>query len=144
MEDLYSIKFAFEQEMKDKVIMVFSNKQGGDYNVFSFYWQCFAWAATIGFLQCKPLPLGKPIADKPFSLSTMIANGGENIATALISMCIAKANSLDILKNPDDAINMINEYANAGFHKILRDMETNTVYNDLEWVKQEIFSRAIE
>ena len=96
--------------MKDEVIAVFSNKQGGDYNVFAYYWQCFAWAATIGFLKCEPLPLTKKIADKPFSLNTMIANGGDNTANALISMCIAKAGTLDILKDPNDAINLINEY----------------------------------
>lgn len=129
--------------MKDKVIAIFSNKQGGDYNVFSYYWQCFAWAATIGFLKCKPLPLTGRIADRPFSLNTMIGNGGENAAYALIAMCIAKVKTLDILKEPEKAIQLINEYANAGFHKILKEMEANPVYNDLEWVKQEIFSREV-
>lgn len=143
MDDLFSIRFSYEQEMKDEVIAVFSNKQGGDYNVFAYYWQCFAWAATIGFLKCEPLPLTKKIADKPFSLNTMIANGGDNTANALISMCIAKAGTLDILKDPNDAINLINEYANAGFHKILEEMKNNPVFNDLEWVKQEIFSREV-
>ena len=45
MVDLYDIqntKFSFEQEMKDEVILKFSNKQGGDYNVFAYHWQCFA------------------------------------------------------------------------------------------------------
>lgn len=143
MEDLFSIRFSYEQEMKDNVIAVFSNKQGGDYNVFAYYWQCFAWAATIGFLECEPMPLTKKIADKPFSLNTMIGNGGENIANALISMCIAKAGTLDILKDPNDAISLINEYANAGFHKIFEDMQSKNVFNDFEWVKQEIFSREI-
>lgn len=43
MNDIFSIqklKFSFEQEMKDEVILKFSNKQGGDYNVFSYHWQC--------------------------------------------------------------------------------------------------------
>ena len=38
MVDLYDIqntKFSFEKEMKDQVILKFSNKQGGEYNVFA-------------------------------------------------------------------------------------------------------------
>jgi hypothetical protein len=42
----------------------------------------------------------------------MFNNGGEKDAQALICLAIAKAASLDIMKNPQDAINLINEYAN--------------------------------
>ena len=72
----------------------------------------------------------------------MFNNGGEKDAQALICLAIAKAGSLDIMKNPQDAINLINEYANGGFYHIMKLMENGeNSFNDLEKVKQEIFSR---
>ncbi len=143
MDNIFDIKFTYEQYVRDKVILNFSNKQGGDYNVFSSYWQCFAWAAVIGFLRDERRPLGSPLADRPFSLRTMQNNDGEKVAQALICMCIAKNDSLDIMRNPTDAINMINEYANAGFYHILKLMETGeNSFNDMQQVLKEIFSRG--
>lgn len=142
MDNIFDIPFSFEQKTKEKVIYKFSNKQGGAYNVFSFHWQCFVWAAIIGFLRNDRKPLTPPIADKPFKLNTMLNNGGEKDAQALICLAIAKAGSLDIMKNPTDAINLINEYANGGFYYIMKLMENGeNSFNDLEKVKQEIFSR---
>lgn len=142
MENILELRFSFEQKVRDEVIYKFSNKQGGDYNVFSFHWQCFAWAAIIGFLRNERRPLAPPIADKPFSLNTMFHNGGEKDAQALICLAIAKAGSLDIMKTPSDAINLINEYANGGFYHIMKLIENGeNNFNDLEKVKQEIFSR---
>jgi hypothetical protein len=56
-------------------------------------------------------------------------------------MCIAKAGTLDILKDPEAAIAQINEYANAGLHYIFDEMQDKPVNNDSLWVKQEILSR---
>lgn len=144
MEDIFEIKFSFEQKMKEKIILKFSNKQGGDFNVFSYHWQCFAWAAVIGFLNNKRQPLKTPIADRPFNLNTMRNNGGDKVVQALICLCISKTNSLDILKTPSSSIDLINEYANGGFYHIqtLMDNGENS-FNDLEKVKQEIFGREI-
>ena len=142
MDNIFELRFSFEQKTKDEVIYKFSNKQGGDFNVFSYHWQCFVWAAIIGFLRNERRPLTPPIADKPFSLNTMMNNHGEKDAQALICLAIAKAGSLDIMKNPVDAINLINEYANGGFYHIMKLMENGeNSFNDLEKVKQEIFSR---
>lgn len=142
MDNIFELRFSFEQKTKDDAIYKFSNKQGGDFNVFSFHWQCFVWAAIIGFLRNERRPLTPPIADKPFSLNTMMNNHGEKDAQALICLAIAKAGSLDIMKNPTDAINLINEYANGGFYHIMKLMENGeNSFNDLEKVKQEIFSR---
>jgi hypothetical protein len=143
MDKIFDIKFRFEQKAKDNIIVKFSNKQGGDYNVFSYHWQCFAWAAVIGFFYDERKPLGSPIADKPFNLNTMKSNGGEKIAQALICMCVAKAGSLDILKEPENAISLIEEYANGGFHYIQKLIDNGeNSFNDLEKVKQEIFRRS--
>lgn len=144
MEDIFEIRFTFEQKVKDDIIVKFSNKQGGDFNVFSYHWQCFAWAAVIGFIYEQKRPLQSPLADRPFSLNTMRNNNGEKIAQSLLCMCVAKTGSLDILKEPKKAIDLINEYANGGFYYIqnLIDNEENT-FNDLEKVKQEIFRRQV-
>jgi len=142
MDDIFDIKFSFEQKVKDKVISIVSTKQGGDYNVFAYHWQCFAWAAIIGFLRNERRPLTPPRADQSFRLKTMMNNDGEKIAQALICMVIARSGSLDIMKNPVDAINLINEYANGGFYHIMNLMESGeNTFNDLEKVKREIFSR---
>lgn len=141
MDEIFDIKFSFEKKTKEEVILYFSNKQGGDYNVFAYHWQCFAWAATIGFLKNLRRPLTPPIADKPFSLNTMRNGDGEKVAQALLCMCIAKAGSLDIMKEPQKAIDMINEYANGGFYYIKNELEVKPLSNDFEWVKQEIFGR---
>ena len=100
------------------------------------------WAATIGFIRDERRPLQSPLADRSFRLNTMRANGGEQDAQALICMVIAKCGSLEILKTPQEAINIINEYANAGFYHIMKLMENGeNTFNDFEKVKQEIFSR---
>ena len=56
-------------------------------------------------------------------------------------MCIAKFGSLDIMKEPTKAIDLINEYANGGFYHIMKMIQDESITNDLEWVKQEIFMR---
>lgn len=141
MEDIFEIKFPIEIEMKEKVILRFSNKQGGAFNIFSYYWQCFVWAATIGFLRNDRKTL-QPGTERIFSLNTMRGNGGDKDAQALICMCIARTGSIDIMKDPQEAIQVISEYANGGFYHILQLMENGeNSFNDMEQVKQEIFSR---
>ena len=141
MADIFEIKFPIESGVKEKVIVSFSTKQGGDFAIFSYYWQCFVWAATIGFLRNDPRELKSPI-ERIFSLNTMNGNGGEKAAHALICMCIARCGSLDIMKDPELAIKRISEYANGGFYYIMKLMENGeNSFNDLEKVKQEIFSR---
>ena len=110
--------------------------------MFSYHWQCFAWAAIVGFLKVQRLPLETKLADKTFSLNTMNNNDGDKVAHAIICMAIAKAGDLNILKNPSEFIKIINEYANGGLHYIHRLIQTNGgLSNDVEFVKREIFSR---
>ena len=99
----------------------------------------------FGFLYEQRRVLQTPLADRPFNLNTMRNNNGEKIVQALICMCVAKTDSLDILKDPKSAIDLINEYANGGFHYIqnLIDNGENS-FNDLEKVKQEIFRRDLK
>lgn len=141
MDNIFDIKFPIELKVKENVILKFSNKQGGDYNIFSYYWQCFVWAATIGFLRNERRTLAKGI-ERIFSLKTMRGNDGERDAQALLCMCIARYGSVDIMKDPQEAIKYISEYANAGFYHIMQLMENGeNTFNDMEKVKQEIFAR---
>lgn len=142
MENIFDIEFTFEQKVKEEIIEKFSSKQGGGYNVFSYHWQCFAWAAIIGFYYDERKKLGSPLANRTFELNTMRNNNGDKIAKALLCMCITKAGTLDILKDPKDAISLINEYANGGFYRIQKLIENGeNTFNDLEKVKEEIFGR---
>ena len=84
LSDIQNTKFSFEQEMKDEVILKFSNKQGGDYNVFAFHWQCFAWAAIVGFLKVLRLPLETKLTNKIFSLNTINNNNNKKVAHAIL------------------------------------------------------------
>ena len=59
----------------------------------------------------------------------------------LVGQIKNKAGSLDIMKDPTKAIDLINEYANGGFYYIMKMMQDQSITNDLEWVKQEIFMR---
>lgn len=142
MEDeLFNMDFSLEKEMKEKVIVKFAAKQHGSFSVFRYYWQPFVWAAVIGFRNNTPLELNNE-KEQIFNLSIMQRNGGEKCVQALICMVIAKYGSIDIMKNPRDVITIINEYANGGFHEIVRMIEDNEFgINDLENVKQEIFGR---
>ena len=85
--------------------------------------------------------LQSPLADKPYSINTRYKGGGEKDAEALLCMCIAKHGNLDIIKEPGKAVELINEYTNGGFYHIMKTMQDKSISNDLEWVKQEIFSR---
>lgn len=141
MQSIFDIKFPIEQKVKEEVILKFATKQGGSYNIFSYYWQCFVWAATIGFLRNEKRPLATGI-ERIFSLGTIRSSGGEKAAQGLICMCIARYGSVDILKEPEEFIRSISEYANGGFYHILQLMQTGeNTFNDFEKVKQEIFSR---
>lgn len=141
MQSIFDIKFPIEQKVKEEVILKFSTKQGGSYNIFSYYWQCFVWAATIGFLRKEKRPLATG-TERIFSLGTIRSSGGEKAAQGLICMCIASYGSVEILKDPEEFIRSISEYANGGFYHIMQLMQTGeNSFNDFEKVKQEIFSR---
>lgn len=141
MPDIFEIRIPIETKIKDEVITKFSAKQGGKFYIFSHLWECFVWAATIGFLRNERRTLSSP-KERIFSLNTMRNGNGEKDVQALICMCIAREGSLEIMKNPDDAINIIAEYANGGFYHIKELIENGeNTFNDFEKVKQEIFSR---
>ena len=74
MEKLFETKFKYEKQFRDKIILKFANAQGVTGKVFTYHWQCFAWAAVVGFLTEKPRKLNN-IGDQSFSLKTMKDGG---------------------------------------------------------------------
>ncbi len=145
MAGIFDIEFRYELQHRDNIVYKFSKAQGVKGRVFTSHWQCFAWAAVVGFLSGKPTKIEKTLADRSFSLRTMKTNGGERIAEALVCLCIAKAGTVEILKTPEAAVELINEYANTGFYILTERLEDNPITgSDLQWVLQEIFSRKID
>jgi hypothetical protein len=120
LESIYNQSFKFEKSKREGIMRDYSTTENKDkYKPFSYLWQCFAWAAFIGFINNKRDPLIPPIADRPFELNTMKNNGGETVAKALITLAIAKSeNGVEILKSPEDLRSLIEEYANGGFNHI--------------------------
>jgi hypothetical protein len=96
-----------------------------DDKFFSKYWQVYAWAAIIGFINEKR----EEGADLPIQSSfqyQMIANGSETIANGLLLMAIAKVEAKeakDIL-NSRKLLTIISEYAEGGAKHILEIRQT--------------------
>jgi hypothetical protein len=95
-----------------------------DDKFFSKYWQVYAWAAIIGFINDKK----EEGIDLPFQSSfqyQMITNGSETIANGLILMAIGKveAKAKDIL-NSRKLLTIISEYAEGGAKHILEIRQT--------------------
>lgn len=96
-----------------------------DDKFFSKYWQVYAWAAIIGFVNNKR----EEGIDLPHQSSfqyQMITNGSESIAHALLLMAIGKINaekSEDFL-NSRKLLTIISEYAEGGAKHILEIRQT--------------------
>ena len=90
MDDIFEIKFPIEVNVKEKVILKFSNKQGGAFNIFSYYWQCFVWAATIGFLRNERRPLSTGI-ERIFNLNIMKSNGVNSTSKCKFTSFVRKS-----------------------------------------------------
>jgi hypothetical protein len=97
-----------------------------DDKFFSKYWQVYAWAATIGFVNDKR----EVAADLPNQSSfqyQMITNGSESISHALLLMAIGKIKtekSSDFL-NSRKLLTIISEYAEGGAKHILEIRQTS-------------------
>lgn len=96
-----------------------------DDKFFSKYWQVYAWAAIIGFINDKR----EEGADLPHQSSfqyQMITNGSESIAQALLLMAIGKieAKEADDFLNSRKLLTIISEYAEGGAKHILEIRQT--------------------
>lgn len=96
-----------------------------DDKFFSKYWQVYAWAAIIGFVNNKR----EESAELPHQTSfqfQMITNGSESIAQGLLLMAIGKieAKSADDFLNSRKLLTIISEYAEGGAKHILEVRQT--------------------
>lgn len=112
-----------------KVRDLFSRKQESlskqDDKFFSKYWQVYAWAAIIGFVNNKR-EVGTSLPHQNSFQFQMIANGSESIANALALMAIGKidgGNSEQILDSRK-VLTIISEYAEGGAKHILEIRQT--------------------
>lgn len=135
INEIISYSPKIRKEYKDKIILKLSRKQaeeGGDRRFFNQYWQPFAWAATIGFLDGNPLPIEGESDDDVFKYS-VINNQAPDILKSLIVMAIAQFDSeikcdKKYLSDPSAIIKIINEYANRGFRIITKKLEDDPDY----------------
>lgn len=97
-----------------------SNITKSDDKFFSNYWQVYAWAAIIGFINNKRVT-GATLDNRTSFEYQVISNASESISYALILMAIGKIeaqNSADIL-DARNILNIISEYAEGGAKHIL-------------------------
>jgi hypothetical protein len=111
----------------DRFCGVQGSQQVIDRKYFSQLWEGYTWAAIIGFINDKRIPLGASGKGDAFKFSVINNNGGE-LADALILLALSKSEiGYKCLINPDEVINVIEEYANGGFEIIqskIRDDES--------------------
>ena len=97
-----------------------------DDKFFSKYWQVYAWAAIIGFINNKREE-GADLPNKSSFQYQMITNGSESISQSLLLMAIGKVTAL----NSDDFLNsrklltIISEYAEGGAKHVLEIRQTS-------------------
>lgn len=131
LSELYRKNLRYEIPYRADIIDTYSTvRNQKERPVFSQLWQCYAWAAILGFINNRSRPLASPV-DHAFDMG-VIRNNGESIFNALVCCAIAKADdNIDILKSPDAIIKTIEEHANGGFDYISEMLiEKNRFYFD--------------
>lgn len=113
----------------EQIRNMFARKQESlkkqDDKFFSKYWQVYAWAAIIGFINDKREE-GAELPHQSSFQYQMITNGSNSVADALLLMAIAKVDAKeakDIL-NSRKLLTIISEYAEGGAKHILEIRET--------------------
>lgn len=113
----------------EQVRDMFARKQESlkkqDDKFFSKYWQVYAWAAIIGFINDKREE-GAELPNQTSFEYQMITNGSQSVADALLLMAIGKVDAKegkDIL-NSRKLLTIISEYAEGGAKHILEIRQT--------------------
>ncbi|MGI4822608.1 MAG: hypothetical protein ACRYFV_15470 [Janthinobacterium lividum] len=123
-EKLSTVHMRYEQHYRESIIERYSEARGKVNNrpTFSQFWQCYAWAAVLGFINNRRRALIAPTSTS-FMFGTIVANG-PLVYKALLCSAIAKSEEgIDVLRNPKDLITIIEEYANGGFDLIADTLE---------------------
>ena len=113
----------------EQIRNLFARKQESlskkDDKFFSKYWQVYAWAAIIGFINDKR-EIGISLPNQSSFQYQMITNGSESIAHAILLMAIGKIDAEkaeDFLKSRK-LLTIISEYAEGGAKHILEIRQT--------------------
>ena len=112
-----------------KIRDLFSRKQESlakqDDKFFSKYWQVYAWAAIIGFVNNKR-ELNAQLPNQSSFQFQMISNGSETVANGLILMAIGKieGKTSDEILDSRKILTIISEYAEGGAKHILELRQT--------------------
>lgn len=110
-----------------KVRDMFSRKEekGGnitksDDKFFSNYWQVYAWAAIIGFMNDKRVE-NDPLPNRTSFEYQVISNASENISYALVLMAFGKmkGDNSEKLLDARAILTIISEYAEGGAKHVL-------------------------
>ena len=123
----------WEKSIQKRFCRKQQNDEAGDDVFFSQFWQGFAWAAIIGFLNNKRIPLDTKTKNSSFRFGTIRRQGPE-IADGLILMAIAKSNKgADILEDEVELVNIMSEYAKGGASIIDEIRETPGTENKFDF-----------
>ncbi len=135
-------RIIYREGILDKLCGVQSSQNNLDRKYFSQLWEGYTWAAIIGFINDKRIPLGAGGKDSAFNYSVINNNGGE-LADALILLALAKSHKgYKCLLDPDEIINIIEEYANGGFEIIQSALREDVgYYNNPDAFIEELLER---
>lgn len=136
-----------------KVRDLFSRKEEKGFNItraddkfFSNYWQVYAWAAIIGFINGKREE-GCDLPNRTSFEYQVISNASENIAYALVLMAFGKMKktTAEELLDSREILTIISEYAEGGAKYVLELKATpgsESYFNRAEDYFWEIFERG--
>jgi len=137
-----SYKITHRKSIMDKLSRVQGSKETTTRKYFSQLWECYTWAAIIGFTNDKRVSLGNGGTDNAFKFSVIYNNGGE-LADALILLALSKSNKgYKALIDADEIIKVIEEYANGGFEIIQSKLrEDDSYFNNPDAFIEELLER---
>ena len=108
-------RIIYREGILDKLCGVQGSQNNLDRKYFSQLWEGYTWAAIIGFINDKRIPLGSGGTDSAFKYSVINNNGGE-LADALILLALAKSQKgYKCLLDPDEIINIIHNSLHSVF-----------------------------
>ncbi|MDB2394217.1 hypothetical protein N9V73_00820 [Flavobacteriaceae bacterium] len=146
VSELSEKRLKYKTIHRDGILDKFCGVQGSqriiDRKYFSQLWEGYTWAAIIGFINDKRVPLGTGGKGDAFKFSVINNNGGE-LADALILLALSKSKKeYKCLVDPDEIISIIEEYANGGF-EIIQTMirEDESHFNDPDAFIMELLER---
>lgn len=145
LADIASIRPRYEARYRTNIIDRYSEVRGnvGNRPIFSQLWQCYAWAAVLGFINDRHRPLESPMGDA-FPFST-IRDNGPLVHKALVCAALAKAETdIEVLRDPREVVRIIEEYANGGFDLISEILEEKgkTHFDGFEKMLFEVMGRG--